>query len=255
MDRKSLGFGIALAIFACLIQTRYFDMLRDYLTGYDVIYDLLVFGVALGINIALVVVVVVAVLRIVFNIKNRLRNELKRYVKQAINREDLEAVDVRQVLTDIRSDLGEGDIHYAFLGKYIACFVTVIIGFSGIYKMLYSMDSSGFYFREPATGTFDSFVNFIYFSLVTIATLGYGDISPVNWNAKIAVMFEIIVGVVFLVIMINIYFFSADMSEVGNQVVADARAMLEEEETHEGMRRRKLGKGIGGPEELPREEE
>jgi len=45
-----------------------------------------------------VVVVVVAVLRIVFNIKNRLRNELKRYVKQAINREDLEAVDVRQVL-------------------------------------------------------------------------------------------------------------------------------------------------------------
>lgn len=44
----------------------------------------------------------------------------------------------------------------------------------------------------------------IYFSLVTITTLGYGDILPMNIYAKLLVMFELVIGMWFLITTIPI---------------------------------------------------
>ncbi len=39
-------------------------------------------------------------------------------------------------------------------------------------------------------------IDFIYFSSVTISTLGYGDIFPLHWLPKILVLFEMVAGIV-----------------------------------------------------------
>ncbi|WP_219079322.1 potassium channel family protein [Vibrio parahaemolyticus] len=44
----------------------------------------------------------------------------------------------------------------------------------------------------------------IYFSIVTITTLGYGDILPVHWLSKILVIVEVLMGVMFLAVMIGL---------------------------------------------------
>ena len=42
-------------------------------------------------------------------------------------------------------------------------------------------------------------VDAVYFSVVTITTLGYGDFHPINLPAKVAVMGELLCGIIMLV--------------------------------------------------------
>lgn len=46
-----------------------------------------------------------------------------------------------------------------------------------------------------------SFLKMIYFSGVTIATVGYGDIVPVSWEARILTIMEAVIGIILLAIM------------------------------------------------------
>jgi hypothetical protein len=48
-------------------------------------------------------------------------------------------------------------------------------------------------------------VDALYFSLSTLTTLGFGDIYPVNMWAKIAVIIESLVGIVFLFVVLNVF--------------------------------------------------
>ncbi|MEA3312703.1 MAG: pentapeptide repeat-containing protein, partial [candidate division WOR-3 bacterium] len=49
-----------------------------------------------------------------------------------------------------------------------------------------------------------NFFSYIYLSVVTFATLGFGDITPLNWQAQIPVIIEVIMGYVFLGLIITI---------------------------------------------------
>lgn len=49
-----------------------------------------------------------------------------------------------------------------------------------------------------------SIFQYFYLSVVTFATLGFGDITPLNWQAQIPVIFEVIMGYVFLGLIITI---------------------------------------------------
>jgi len=57
-------------------------------------------------------------------------------------------------------------------------------------------------FRAPA-GESPNGANLTYFSFVTLATLGYGDISPVNIVARDLAVLEAIMGQLYLVILIS----------------------------------------------------
>lgn len=46
-----------------------------------------------------------------------------------------------------------------------------------------------------------SFLKMLYFSGVTIATIGYGDIVPVSWAARILTILEAIIGIILLAIL------------------------------------------------------
>ena len=48
----------------------------------------------------------------------------------------------------------------------------------------------------------DNFATAVYFSFVTITTLGYGDISPVTPLARFLVFMEAIVGVFYMAILV-----------------------------------------------------
>lgn len=77
--------------------------------------------------------------------------------------------------------------------------------FAGLYMLISRLgDTKAFYFTVNSRyGTLDV-VSAVYFSVATIATVGYGDIVPVTPLARWAVIAEIIVGIAY-----TIYIFSA----------------------------------------------
>ncbi len=56
---------------------------------------------------------------------------------------------------------------------------------------------------EEYNGGFPAVIDAIYFSFVTIATVGYGDISPKGTCGKLLVVSEVVVGMVLLVFVIQ----------------------------------------------------
>ncbi len=50
-----------------------------------------------------------------------------------------------------------------------------------------------------------SLVDFLYFSGVTITTLGYGDISPTHWWPKFLSVYEVLCGFILLVVSFTVY--------------------------------------------------
>jgi voltage-gated potassium channel len=66
-------------------------------------------------------------------------------------------------------------------------------------KSLYHMDTGAINF---AGGTAKGFHDFLYFSFVTLTTLGYGDVTPVSAFAKSATIIIAITGQLYLTILI-----------------------------------------------------
>lgn len=74
-------------------------------------------------------------------------------------------------------------------------FLLIVSSFGTFFKALSSS------FCREIEGTVDA----IYFSFVTITTLGYGEIEPISPTSKFVVIFELIVGLYFLVILLSIF--------------------------------------------------
>lgn len=51
----------------------------------------------------------------------------------------------------------------------------------------------------------ESWFDFLYFSIITITTLGYGDISPIKFWAKVYVSLEVFIGVSLLALIVHSY--------------------------------------------------
>ncbi|MBZ6459142.1 potassium channel family protein [Pseudomonas fluorescens group sp.] len=75
-------------------------------------------------------------------------------------------------------------------------YMAVAIVFSALYRLLEHNNQKSF------SASFGSWFDAIYFSFVTITTVGYGDIYPVTMPAKIMVVLEVLLGLLFLVIML-----------------------------------------------------
>ena len=68
------------------------------------------------------------------------------------------------------------------------------------YGIIGGIIPNGFYFGNEFIG--DSRMRFLYFSYITMTTLGYGDITPVAPIARSLAMLEAIIGQIYLVVMI-----------------------------------------------------
>ena len=80
-------------------------------------------------------------------------------------------------------------------------FIGGIISFATIYNGLQQVfQGKAFIISHP---TPIPYFDLLYFSLVTITTVGYGDIQPGHWVSKIFVGSEILFGVGFALLLIN----------------------------------------------------
>lgn len=50
-----------------------------------------------------------------------------------------------------------------------------------------------------------SILDSIYFSVITIATVGYGDIAPVAGHAKVLTIFEVLLGLLYILFIVSIF--------------------------------------------------
>ena len=88
------------------------------------------------------------------------------------------------------------DVHIV-LGV-IAVYVLLGIAFAGAYSVV-GIAQGGFFAQGGAD---DDAVNYFYFSLITITTTGFGDLSPVTDTGKILAALEALIGQVYLVTVV-----------------------------------------------------
>ena len=80
----------------------------------------------------------------------------------------------------------------------ICVYVLIAIAFAGIYAGVNDAEPSGF-FAQQVTPTN---VDFLYFSFVTITTVGYGDLTAGTSTGRVLVTFEALIGQIFLVTLV-----------------------------------------------------
>ena len=87
------------------------------------------------------------------------------------------------------------------ISSAISIYVLVGIFWYLLFMFLLMIDPNSFYIRNfnPEMVSIDM----IYFSFTTLTTLGYGDITPLSYTAKMWSITEAMMGVMFLAIMIS----------------------------------------------------
>ena len=84
---------------------------------------------------------------------------------------------------------------YAFLTFYSL----IVVGFAAIYKIV-DRAVAGPHFRLLGEDKAITFADAIYFSVVTLSTVGYGDILPVSQAVRMIAVVEVIFGVTLLLV-------------------------------------------------------
>lgn len=79
------------------------------------------------------------------------------------------------------------------LGSFFITFLFVVIVFAAIYSLIYQFDGDTFSSSHSET---IKCTDFLYFSIITITTLGYGDICPVGTIAKFLTSIEVFMGII-----------------------------------------------------------
>jgi hypothetical protein len=80
-------------------------------------------------------------------------------------------------------------------------YILMALAWSFVYRMIEVLDPGSFSLNNLASGLTAAEAR--YFSLITITTVGYGDIAPVSSIARAFSTLEAIVGQLFLVIMVS----------------------------------------------------
>jgi uncharacterized membrane protein len=80
----------------------------------------------------------------------------------------------------------------------ICVYVLIAIAFAGIYGGINEAEPSGFFAQKVEPNN----VDFLYFSFVTITTVGYGDLTAGTSTGRVVVTFEALIGQIFLVTLV-----------------------------------------------------
>jgi voltage-gated potassium channel len=83
----------------------------------------------------------------------------------------------------------------------IVVYLLLALDWSFVYQIIELLEPRAFSLNNYATALTAS--EFLYFSLVTITTVGYGDIAPVSSIARAFSVLEAVVGQLFLVILVS----------------------------------------------------
>jgi hypothetical protein len=95
----------------------------------------------------------------------------------------------------VRRAFQHRNVNMNTLAAGIAAYLIIGLWFATIYRGLASVEGSGFFAQPgpPAPG------DFVYFSFITLTTVGYGDLTPLSNSARSAAVIEAVLGQIFLV--------------------------------------------------------
>ena len=96
--------------------------------------------------------------------------------------------------------------YFDFLSDTLIEIFVVVVAFALDYTICNSLMEKAFVFTNGSvtpTNLFEAFADFLYFSVVTLATVGFGDISPAIITTRILVVFEIISGFILVVVVLT----------------------------------------------------
>jgi hypothetical protein len=102
----------------------------------------------------------------------------------------------------LRHIFKEGPVNYYRIQGSIVVFMIVGIVWAFLYDLLDLLVQGSFTIRGSVLGIHEPFSQYLYFSFVTMSTLGYGDMVPVHPIAKSLVIFQGMIGLLYPVIMI-----------------------------------------------------
>jgi ion channel len=80
----------------------------------------------------------------------------------------------------------------------ICVYVLIAIAFAGIYAGVNDTESKGFFAQQVTPNN----VDYLYFSFVTITTVGFGDLTAGTSTGRVLVTFEAMIGQIFLVTLV-----------------------------------------------------
>lgn len=107
------------------------------------------------------------------------------------------AATLHHVLRERRVTL---DLLYAAMAGYFF----IVASFAGVYKIAFVLDPGAFQFQPWITNVskIDAWSQLSYFSFVTAASLGYGDILPKNPYVQMVAVIEVVIGQFYLATVI-----------------------------------------------------
>jgi len=110
---------------------------------------------------------------------------------------------VRLTFIQLAKIIGESHQLAHVLTLFAVLIVLIVFSFTTDYHALYILSANNFKASTSLNGSFFvQFFEFIYFSLITFSSVGYGDIVPISIAGKTLVMMEIFLS--FLVLVFGI---------------------------------------------------
>lgn len=98
--------------------------------------------------------------------------------------------------------LAPGPVNLFRVQGSVVVYLLLGVTFSSVYSLLYDLNNSSFYFTQPLDGAEIAQARFIYFSFITLTTIGYGDIQPTHTFSQSAAMMEGLIGQLYPAILI-----------------------------------------------------
>jgi voltage-gated potassium channel len=83
----------------------------------------------------------------------------------------------------------------------VSVYLLIGIFFGFVYGFIEVIQPGSFVYEKAGDGDISG--DMVYFSFITLTSLGFGDILPINKYAKILVVFEVVTGVIYIAVMIG----------------------------------------------------
>jgi hypothetical protein len=102
---------------------------------------------------------------------------------------------LRHLFSTVRVTLDE------FAGA-VAAYMFIGFAFANLQGLIFLLDDQSLVFNYLEPGARPEFSHVVYFSFVTLATLGYGDVAPGNHVARLLAVLESIIGLMYMAILV-----------------------------------------------------
>ncbi|MDA1196406.1 MAG: DUF1345 domain-containing protein [Nanoarchaeota archaeon] len=108
---------------------------------------------------------------------------------------------------------------------YTSILIFYILGFAQLYHSIYLDQETAFSFSQEGTPSYGTFV---YFSIVTFTTVGYGDITPTTSAARLAFSVEALLSAIINIVFIAILLVYISNSQAFQRKSVDEKIIKEE---------------------------